>query len=59
MDDDELMRRFDRIESFLALIAANTKPERFWQRIVNLGAAVVGILGVVAVIDQIITWFKG
>jgi len=56
---DEIIGRLDWIEVLLKRIAENTKPDSFSQRLVNNVAAVVGILGIIAIVDQIIRWFRG
>jgi len=59
MKDDEVLIRPDRIENLLTRIANNTQPESFPERLLNTVAAAAGILGVVAVVDQIIKWVRG
>jgi hypothetical protein len=56
MDGKEAFARLDRIEILLAKIAENTRPASFPQRVLNTAAAVISVLGIVAVVDQRIKW---
>jgi hypothetical protein len=57
--NDDLMRMLSRMADNFDKIAENTKTYGLVQRIFEWIALVVGISGILAVIDQVIQWIRG
>jgi energy-converting hydrogenase Eha subunit F len=59
MDKEEtaiLKHISDTLDRLLEIIS---KPQNIVTQIFNIGAAIVGILGILAIVDLIVSWLKG
>jgi len=46
----------DTLDRILAFIS---KPSSKWAKISSTALAIVGILGIIAIVDVVLTWIKG
>jgi hypothetical protein len=59
MENDEVLTELKRQTSLLEnILQLLTKKPRLAQQILSTGASVVGVLGILTIIQQILQWLK-